>query len=162
MAVDISGISYFNPILTFVLLFVLVYAILEKTKIIGETKAIQAIVSLILSAIFASVFEVRSYVESVTPWFAVLVVALFFVIFLAAFGLKDPGSIMKPWLIWVFIGLLAIVFLYQGYNVFDVAGNHDYLSIKDWIQEPKVAGGLWLGIFAIITVFAVTRKAAGK
>ncbi len=159
---DVTGISYFNPIFSFVLLFVIVFAILEKTRIIGESKPIQVIVSLVLSLIFISVIEVRGYVEAIVPWFAILVIALFFVIFLAAFGLKDMGSIMKPWLVWVFVILLAVVFIYTGYYQFNVPGNAGYISIKEWVGDKRVAGGLWLVIFGAITTFAITRKAAGK
>lgn len=162
MPVDLSGIAYLNPIFSFALVLVLVFAILEKTKIIGENRYIQGIISLILAVIFVTVVDVRNYVESVIPWFAVLIVAMLFVVFLAAFGLKDMGAIMKPWLIWVFIGILAIVFIYQGWHVFSLAGNPDYISISKWVREPKVAGGIWLVIFAAITTFAMTRKLGGK
>ena len=158
MAVDLSGIGYFNPIFTFVLVVVVIFAILNRTKIIGESSPIQAIVALVLGLIFASVTDVRNYMESVIPGFAVIVIALFFVIFLAAFGLKDMGAIMKPWLVWVFIGILAIVFIYQGYYHLNIPGNDAYVSISDWLHEGKVAGGLWLLIFAAITTFAITRK----
>jgi len=156
--IDLSAISYFNPIFSFVLLFVIVFAILQKSKILGESKPIQAIVGLVLSLIFISVVEVRGYVEAVTPWFAVLVVALFFVVFLAALGLGKADDIAKPWLIWVFIGLLAIAFIYQGYNSFDVASNGDYISIKHWIQDEQISGALWLVVFGGIATFVVTRK----
>ena len=161
MAVDLTGLSFFNPIFTFVLLFVIVFAILQKTKILGESNAIQAIVSIVLSLIFVSVTDVRGYVESVIPGFAVLVVALFFVLFLAAFGLGKADAIAKPWLIWMFIAILAVVFIYEGFYNFDVGSNPAYLDIKHWLHDGKVVGGLWLVIFGAIAVFAVTRK-AGK
>lgn len=160
--IDVTGISYFNPIFTFTLLFVIVYAILSKTKILGDSAWIQVIVSLVLSAIFVSVVEVRGYVESVVPGFAILVVLMFFVLFLAAFALGKPDAIAKPWLIWVFIIVLALVFLYQGYYHLDVSSNHTYLGIKDFLGNSKVSGGLWLAVFAAIVTFAVTRKVAGK
>ena len=156
--IDLSAISYFNPIFSFVLLFVIVFAILQKSKILGDSKPIQVIVGLVLSLMFISVVEVRGYVESVTPWFAVLVVALFFVIFLAALGLGKTDAIAKPWLIWVFIAILAIAFIYQGYHSLDVASNGDYISIKHWIQDDEVSGALWLVVFGGIATFVVTRK----
>jgi len=156
--IDLSAVGYFNPIFSFVLLFVIVFAILQKSKILGESKPIQAIVGLVLSLIFISVVEVRGYVESVVPWFAVLVVALFFVVFLAALGLGKTDAIAKPWLIWVFIAILAIAFIYQGYHSLDVASNGDYISIKHWIQNDEVSGAFWLVIFGAIATFVVTRK----
>lgn len=159
--IDVTGISYFNPIFTFVLLFVIVFAILAKSKILGDSSWIQVIVSLVLGAIFISVVEVRSYVEGVVPGFAVLVVLMFFILFIGAFALGKPEAIAKPWLVWVFVLILILVFAYQGFYHLDVASNHTYLGIKDLLGNEKVSGGLWLVIFAAITVFAVTRK-AGK
>ncbi len=160
--IDVTGVSYFNPIFTFTLLFVIVYAILSKTKILGDSTAMQAIVALVLSAIFVSVVEVRGYVESVVPGFAVLVVLMFFVLFIAAFALGKPDAIAKPWLIWVFIIILGLVFIYQGYYHLHVSSNHTYLGIRDLLGDGKVAGGVWLAIFAAIVTFAVTRKVNGK
>jgi len=156
--IDLSAISYFNPIFSFVLLFVIVFAILQKSKILGESKPIIAIVGIVLSLIFVSVVEVRGYVETITPWFAVLVVILFFVVFLAALGLGKTDAIAKPWLVWVFIAIMAVIFIYQGYNSFDVAGNGDFISIKHWVQDDEVSGALWLVIFGAIATFAITRK----
>lgn len=158
MVMDISGISYFLPAFSFTLVLVVVYAVLNKTGVIGGSKAIQAVVAIVLSLIFISLADVRIFVEKVTPWFGVLVIAMFFIIFFAYFGLKEPDKFMKPWIIFVFIGLLVIVFLVQGYHTFDVAGNPDYLSVKDWLYDEKVAGTLWLVLFAAVAVFAVTRK----
>lgn len=160
--IDVTGISYFNPIFTFTLLFVIVFAILKQSKILGDSTAMQAIIALVLSAIFVSVVEVRGYVESVVPGFAVLVVLMFFVLFIAAFALGKPDDIAKPWLIWVFIIILGLVFLYQGYYHLHMSSNHTYLGIRDLLANGKVAGGVWLAIFAAIVTFAVTRKAAGK
>ncbi|MBU3913397.1 MAG: hypothetical protein KKB21_03890 [Nanoarchaeota archaeon] len=157
--IDLSSIGFFNPIFSFVLLFVIVFAILQKSKILGESKPIQVIVALVLSLIFISVVEVRGYVESVIPWFAVLIVALFFVVFIAALGMGKTDAIAKPWFIGVFIAILAIAFIYQGYNSLNVASNQDYISIKNWLSDSRIYGGLWLVIFGAIATFAITRKA---
>jgi len=157
--IDISGITYFTPIFSFALLFVIMFAILHKTKLLGEDEWIQAIVSGVLAVIFVSVVEVRGLVESVVPWFGVVVIALFFVAFLAFFALKEPDKILKPWLVWVLVGVLVLVFLFKGFHIFNVGSNSDFLSIKDWISDGKVAGSLWLAVFAIVVGVAITRKA---
>ena len=64
--VDLSLIQSYLPILSFLLVFTIVFAVFAKYKILGESKPIQAIVGLVLSLIFISVVEVRGYVEAVT------------------------------------------------------------------------------------------------
>ena len=51
MAVE-STLSYFMPILAFVLVFVVVYAVLVKSKIFGDNNFIYSIISLVVSLIF--------------------------------------------------------------------------------------------------------------
>ena len=80
MALDISGLAYFMPIFGFLFIFVIVFALLDKTKILGGVKWIDVLISFIVAIIFATMTSVREYVEQVTPWFVVLVVALFFIL----------------------------------------------------------------------------------
>lgn len=111
MAADFSWLHQGIPIFGFVLVFVLVYAIIAKTKILGESKAINAIISFILGIIFLSFSSVRQYVTTITPWFTVLIVLLFFFFLMIAFIIKeDITKFTKPLTI-VFIILLAIVII---------------------------------------------------
>ena len=79
MAVDISGIAYFAPIFAFLLVFAVVFAVLWKLKIIGESKWGILFVSFLIATIFISAAGVKDYVLSVTPWFAILILSLFFI-----------------------------------------------------------------------------------
>ena len=159
---DISGVNYFLPAFSFVLVMVVIFAILKKIQILGESNGVIGIVSAVLALIFVSVTDVRLFVEAVTPWFAVIVLGLFFVMFLVYFGLKEPDKLMKPWVLWVFVGILVLFFLVQGAKIFNVSGNPDFISVRDWITSEKVAGSLWLVLFAAVAIFAVTKKVAGK
>ena len=157
--IDISGIGYFLPIFSFLFAFVVVYAILIKTQILGDNAFTQASTAFIIGVIFISLASVRSYVEAVTPWFVVLIFVLFFIILMAAFVLaKDAGKILRPGLVWVFIALLVLIFIFIFYNHFGVASNSDFLKIKDWIYDKSVSGSIFLLIIALIAGFAITRK----
>ena len=109
MAMDVSWLQEGMPIFGFVLIFVLAYAIIAKTKILGESKWINGIISFILSIIFISFSSVREYVTTVTPWFAVLLTLLFFFFLIIAFVIKDDITKFTKPLTIVFIVLLAIV-----------------------------------------------------
>ena len=60
MVVEITGLSFLAPIAMFVLVFVLVYAILKKTEIIGDSDGILITISIILALIFGIVTDVRN------------------------------------------------------------------------------------------------------
>lgn len=110
MAIDVSWLSEGMPILTFALIFVLAYAVIAKTKILGESKGINAVLSFILAVIFISFSSVRGFVANVTTWFAVLLIILFFFLLMIVFVLKEPEAFLKPLTI-VFIILLAIILI---------------------------------------------------
>ncbi len=112
MALDISWLNEGLPIFAFVLTFVLAYAIIAKTKILGENKAINAIISLIIGIIFLTFTGVREFLINITPWFAVLLTILFFFFLIIGFMIKsdDWSKYTKPTTI-VFIILLGIILI---------------------------------------------------
>lgn len=166
MVADISAFTYFTPIFVFVLVFVVMYAILKKTPLLGEIKGINVIVSLIIAVIFASVSSAREYIQTVAPYFVILVVALFFLLFLISFAQGDISK-MK-WIAVVFIILIALVFILSAVKVFNLTpyipgasesgGNPTILDIKHFVLEDKVLGAILLIIVAIIVVWVVVKR----
>jgi len=157
--IDLSPVSYFLPIFSFVLVFVVIFAILKKTEILGDNNFSMAMVALVISLIFISFSDVRSYIEAVSPWFVVLLVAMFFLLFLGGFMLvKDITKIARPATAWVFAGLLAFIFLVVGYYHFHLTGNSVFLDIKDWVYDSEVSGSIILGVVALVVGIFITRK----
>ena len=166
MAVDISLISFFTPIIIFVLAFVIMYAILKKTPLLGKSNAINIIVSVIVALIFASVSGARDYIATIAPWFVILVVALFFILFLVSFS--QGKFVEMKWLAVVFIILLVIVFLIAAIKVFNLTpyipgasesgGDDTVLDIKHWILKDNVLGAGLLIIIAAIVIWVVLKK----
>lgn len=154
--VDLSQIAYLTPLYSFVLVFVILFAILLKTKLLGDNKVIISIVSLIIGVIFVSVSDVRSYIEAVTPWFSVLIIALFFVLFLVGFAIKKPEDIIKPWFVWIFIAILVLIFIIIASSSF--GSNTAVVDIRGWLTKGTNFGSIALVVVAAVAIFAVTRK----
>ncbi len=158
MPVDISGISYFAPLLAFLVVFVIVFALLNKTKLLGENAFIQLFVSFVIGTIFVSAAGVRDYVLTITPWFAVLIVSLFFVLFVIGFVGKPAESMTKGVGI-VFILLLIIIFLFSGFVVFS-----EFLipylpgGPASWIYSSRVVGALLLLVISAIVSWILVRR----
>src|SRR3989344_5710429 len=102
MAVDVSGISYFLPIISFLVIFLVSFAVMMKAKL-PESKFLQVLLSFLIATIFISVGGARTYIENVAPWFAVVLVSLFLmflVLGLAGKGLDDwAGGIGKVFVV---------------------------------------------------------------
>lgn len=168
MPLDVSWLSEGMPLLGFALVFVLAYAILLKTKILGESKVINSIISFILSVILISFSSVRTYITNITPWFVVILVLAFFFLMIVAFMIKDPIKFIKPLTIILLclLGLILIVALFYTFPSTQAylpgqneSGANDFLlSIKHFVLEERVLSGILLFVIAIIVGFIITRN----
>ena len=146
--------EYLAPILVFIFVFVLVYALLGKTKILGENKFIHSLLSLAIAIIFVMAPNAREYTLTVTPWIIVFLVALFFMILLLSFVKGDIEDIVKnPAVSFGLIAVLFIIFLISGIQVFNsVISNFFNLSstqeIKSILLNPSVLGVIILFVIA--------------
>ena len=151
MASIFESIIFTEMILPFLLVFVLVFAILQKSKILGEGKAqIDALVSLVIGLILI-VFETpRNLIVNLMPWLAVgLVVILVFMLLYGFVGgdLKEG----KPWMKIVF-GILAGIFviglvIYYG-GVWSI--------IKEWFSDSS---SIWSNVILIVIIGGVLALA---
>jgi len=144
------------PILSFLLVFTIVFAVLAKYKILGESKFVNLFVSFLTSTIFISLTSAREYVISITPWFAVFVVVSMFILALVGFSGKVPEGFTKGLGIILVIALL-IVFLVSAYFTF--SSTPFFESVGDWISKPRIYGALiLLGISAIVSWVLIKVK----
>lgn len=154
--IDVSFISYFGPLLAFLIVFILVFAVLNKTKVAGESSWVQSILAFVVAGVFVSVAGAKDFVLVSTPWIAVVVVSLVFVIALLAFvNVKIEGNVSKA--IGGITVLLALaVFIVSAFFLFSHViapylpgtnvggGNSDVLNFLDWLYSARVAGAILL------------------
>jgi len=156
---NISGLGYFMPLFGFLFVFLIVFALLTKTKILGDQKYVNILISSVIAIIFATMSSVRDYVQTVTPWFAVLAIALFFILLLVGLSQKKVDDIVKPWFVWVFIVLLIIIFLVSATVVFSDTMSNFYSQLGDYITNyDRIVGGAVLLIVAIVVSWLITKK----
>jgi|TARA_Y100000310_G_scaffold192951_1_gene192877 hypothetical protein len=170
MVADVSAIAYFAPILSFLIVFVLMFALLTKTKVLGEEKFIHLFVSFLIATIFVTAASVRQLVLDVVPWFAVFIVALFFILILS--GFMGKSDLIGKGVGWVFILLVIVLFVVSGIKIFSitftpylpgpsygVGGDSNMLFFTDWIYSSRVLGAaLLLGIAALVSWVLVKTK----
>src|SRR3989338_1531187 len=162
MPVDVSGFSYFLPLMAFFIVFIILYALLVKTKILGDNSFTHLFVSFILAIVFVTAIGVKQYVLTVIPWFAVLIVCLFLIFMIIGFVGKPIEGMNKTVGV-VFVVLLVIVFLVSAIQVF---GNTlgPYLpgggtSFADWVYSGQVVGALILLVIAGIVSWVLVKSA---
>ncbi|MEM4230700.1 MAG: hypothetical protein QXF25_02395 [Candidatus Pacearchaeota archaeon] len=105
-------------IFPFVLVFTLLFAILEKTEVIGKNKQNHALISLAVSLILVAT-PARSVITSLAPFFAVLAVVLLIFMLLWGFVLQDKvkieGSLKTLSLIVIIVSVAIAVLSATGY-----------------------------------------------
>ena len=168
MALDVSGINFFMPVFSFLFVFLVVFALLIKTKILGGGKFISVLVSFIVSIIFMSFSSMELYIRTIIPWFVVLVVVVFLVLLIAMFTTKGWDKIMTPAFAWIVVIILVLIFLIAAIRVFNPVFHPDlgvtsgqgtslFEQMRNYL-DGGVAGSILLLIVAAIVAWVITRK----
>lgn len=120
---DVGLLQYFSPIFSFILIFTLVYAVLQFTKLLGNNKVVHATLALVVGAFFLFTPNASGVIMFITPWFTVLfIIIVFMLISFKIFGATDDQirGVISNWggLQWL-IGIIGIVIIIAAFgNVF--------------------------------------------
>jgi len=148
-------------ILPFLLMFVIVFAILEKTKILGsDKKQLDAIIAFVIGLIFVSVVSPKMIVENLILFLTVALVIIFVVLLLWGFvsggeakiggkGIKIAVGVLI--VLSVLIAVLVITGIYD--NVFN------FLFKQSWSNSfwTNVA---FIAVIAIALALILNKKAS--
>jgi hypothetical protein len=144
-------------LLPFVLVFVLVFAILQKSKILGEGKTqIDALVSLVIGLILVATPPARDFIVRLMPWLAVGLAVI--LVFLVLFSFVGNGSWNAKWLK-IVVGILSGIFLI----VVVLWASGESGAIGDFFSN-NVSGGIISNIILIaiilgaVLIVALTSK----
>ena len=139
-------------ILPFLLVFIIVFAILEKTKVLGDgKKQLDAIVAFVIGLIFVTAIFPKEVVSNLILFLTVALIVVFVVLLLWGFVAGDIKEGFKPgkWLKWILgIGIaVAVVFA-----VIWAAGLP--AGVTDWFSKLNWSSPFWIN-FSFIIVIAI-------
>ncbi|MBU2576959.1 MAG: hypothetical protein KKF50_04520 [Nanoarchaeota archaeon] len=147
---SVSVVGYFMPIFAFLLVFIVIYALLFKTKVLGENQPVMLFISFILSSFFIVQASLVEFVKFTSAWFSVVIIGVFFLIALLGFlpG-KEPLSFLgkNNWFSWVLLGLIVAFFVISSAYVFNWALN--WGMVQEWFDTG------WFGMILLLAVAAV-------
>lgn len=117
---------FVETILPFLLVFTLVFAVLEKTKILGDGKRqVDAIIASVIGLIFIAFGEATDIVVRMIPVLGVALVVI--LIFMLLFGVTfREGEFNMPFGLKITVGILAGILIIA--TVLILAGGLDYVS----------------------------------
>jgi len=152
---SVSVLGYFVPIFAFLLVFIVVYALLAKTGILGGSHAVMIFISFILAAFFVVQASLVEFVEFTSAWFSVLVIGLFFLLVVIAFlpGKEPLGFLTKNnWFSFVVLGGIIALFVFSSAYVFNWAVNWEL--VRTWFRGD-IAGMILLLIIAAVVSWKI-------
>ena len=157
---NLSGVSTFIPVFGFLLIFTVVYALLRKTKLLGENKFVSILISFAVAIIFLVSASAIEYVRVVTPWFAAFVISLLFISLIVGLLKGNVEDFFKgKGFAWFVIIVLIVIFVFSAIYIFADVINKYMAGPKQFLLQPTV-----LGIFVMIalTVFISWILTRGK
>jgi len=147
---NISAIGYFMPILAFLLVFIIIYALLRKTEILGSSEPVMLFVSFILASFFVVEASLVEFVRFGSAWFGVFIVMIFFILATVAFmPWKEPFNFLtkNDWFSWMLLGVIFVFFVLSSIYVFDWVVNWE--TVQDWFDSE------WFGLVLLLAIAAV-------
>jgi len=145
-------------LLPFLLVFVVVFAILQKSKILGEGKAqIDAIVSLVIGLLLIGIKQPREIIVGIMPWMAVAIAVI--LVFLILYGFVAGDLSKAPDWMKIIFGILAGLFTLAVVLYVSGLGG----IIMGWLSGSG-SSDVWMNVVMIVLVIGavVVAVVGGK
>jgi uncharacterized membrane protein HdeD (DUF308 family) len=146
-------------LLPFALIFTLIFAILQKTKLLGDgKKQIDAIIGLVVGLILIATPPARYIVVSLMPFLAVAaVILLVFMLLYGFIGGKTSGDVLGIWWKRAFATILAVSLV--GFLLM-ITGYWD--AVRAFVFNADSGTSLWVnGLLIAIIVGAIVAVIKG-
>jgi len=183
---DVSIIKNFSAVFTFILVFVIIYGLMQSLKLLGENKnGAHALIAVVVAFLVSMSTGVTTVLQTFTPWFTILIIVIFFILFaVRLFGVKteditktfmNKTSIMT----WILI-LTAVIILFSlgagfgqtsleegqhsGNTTSVVSGNTTVptdtgsfsQNLYNTLYHPKVLGLILIMLIVVIAMMFLT------
>lgn len=146
MAASLSALNYFLPILSFFVVFVVIFALLKKTQVLGENDFVALFISFVLGVFFIIQTSLVDFLMFSSAWFVVVIFLVFLMFVLLAFFPGKLEFLEKGWVSWVVVGGLIGLFIIASAYTFNWAVNWD--KAAEWVYSD------WFGLILLLVVGA--------
>jgi len=155
--IDLTGIAAFIPVFGFLLVFTVTYALLGKTKALGENKFVHVLVSFALAIIFLVSANAIKFLGIITPWVAALMISLVLIVLVVGIIKGNIDEFFKPAFAWFIVVVLAVIFIASAIYVFSPMLRQYFGQPKQFIMQPQIIGILILGAITVFAAWLLTR-----
>lgn len=147
-------------VLPFVLVFTLIFAILQKTKLLGdEAKRVNVIIGMVVGLLLVAFKQPRDIVVLLMPFLAVFATVL--LVFMLLYGFivgKKEGDVLGYWWKIAFISILAISFV-----AFLLAITGYFDKVWNFLFNSSQGSAIWMNaILLAIIIGAIVAVIKGE
>lgn len=162
---DVSGLEHFASFFVFLFVWLVVYALLQSTAVIGKNQGINVIIGLIIGLLVLFSPIATGVIQYVSPWFGVVFIfAIFAILALKIMGATNADMASSN--IKAIVGIVVILIFIVGAlsyirDEMTLPGENetsvDYSKSTSIIFHPTILGAVFI---LIIAVFAIALLAA--
>ena len=137
-------------ILPFLLIWTIVFAVLQKTKLLGENKQLDSIVSVVIAFIFISVLQPKEIVNNLILFLTIALIVMFVGLLLWGFiSGKEMGKdiLSEKGSKWV-AGIIMVVGVIIAF-VYSAKVNNQLI---DFLFKQSWSGAFWTNVSFIVIV----------
>lgn len=151
-------------VLPFLLVFFIVFAILEKTKALGGGKQVNALVAFVIGLIFVSAVFPKEVVGNLILFLTVAIIVVFVALLLWGFAVggdaKVPDKIKVMAGIAIIIAVSIAVLWAVGVKVEVIGTIFDLLFYQPW-SATFWSNALFVAVIAVALALVIRSKASG-
>jgi len=143
-------------ILPFLLIFTVIFAILEKSKLLGEGKSqVNAIMGFVAAAIVIAFSNAVNIINQMTVFMVIVLMTLFvfMIIYGFAHGPSEKGDILGKGVktvigVIAFVGVVAAVLIFSGY----------WDKVYDFFTSSEIGANIVFLLLVVAAIVAVVYK----
>lgn len=171
---DVSLFNFFKPVFTLFFVFVFIYALLEKTKILGSNRETNALFAFVIGLLFILTPNASDLLNIMTPWFVIFFVFIIFIILMFLMvGVKEESVVnafTSSGVVWTIV-IIAVFFIFgvavsqvfgpviQGiYGTEETAREGITFDIGRIIFHPRMLGALFVLVVASQAVRLISKS----
>jgi len=160
---DITILEPFLPIFSFIFIWLILYAILQKSNLLGGKPVLDLVIGLLIALVamfFGSTFD---FINTLIPWFVMLAIASILVVFVSSSFLKEgiadipplKGIVMVLSLV-IIVWSITVIFG-PVFNPYSVGANPEWETLRT-LFHPRVLGAIFILIIVANTIKLIVEN----
>lgn len=178
--INVSLLKFFMPIFLFMFVFALMYAILKKTGLVGESPFALMVMAFVVAIVFVVTPAAFQFTKVITPWFVVFIISLLFIFMIFSWldifkpsgggGGALANAVGNTWVAWIILIVILAIFIFAGIATFgpilSPTGGAEGTSgaeiigfeTKKILFHPAILGLALLFVIAAVTAWVLGSK----